>query len=123
MKGVLYLRSYYDGIMDDVYNINIARGNMKGIQDKRISLAPSKELFDWYQNNKHKPNWFKDYNKVYLNQLKDNPAAINELNNIKHLLDEGKDVCIYCFCRNVKKCHRGIIGRLFLKKGYKVIVF
>ena len=123
MKGKLYLRSYYDGIMEGVYNINIARGNMSGIEDKRISLAPSKELFNWFKLNKNKDNWFSDYKKVYLNQLSKNNIALNELSGIKYLLDEGKDVCIYCFCKNKNICHRGIIGDMFKKRGYEVVIY
>ena len=122
MKGKLYVRSYYDGIMDGVYNINIARGNMNGIEDKRISLAPSKELFNWFKENKNKDNWFDDYRKVYLNQLKNNSEALKDLSEIKLLLEEGKNVCIYCFCRKVELCHRSIIANMFIKKDFEVII-
>ena len=122
MKGKMYLRSYYDGILENVCNINIARGNMNGIDNKKISLAPSKELFVWYKNNKNKNNWFDDYKKVYMNQLKNNKLALNDLSEIKKILESGKDVCLYCFCRNVENCHRSIIGNLFKNKGFEVII-
>ena len=121
MKGKLYLRSFYEGIMENVININIARGNMNGIGNKLISLAPSPYLFKWYMDNKNSDNWFETYRKVYMNQLKGNTSSLNSLSNIRNLLDEGNDVCIYCFCRNVSKCHRGIVGDLFVAKGYEVI--
>ena len=43
------------------------------------------------------------------------------LKTIKRMLEEGKDVAVYCFCEDVSKCHRSIIGDLFEKKGFEVI--
>ena len=120
MKGKLYLRSYYEGKMENVININIARGDMSGFKNKMINLAPSKELFDWYLKNKNTYNWFKHYRRIYLNQLKVNELALDDLSFIRDKLDEGYDVCIYCFCKSFIKCHRNIIGDLFVKKGYSV---
>lgn len=121
-RGTLYLKSIYTGIMKggDVVNINVARGYMKDIDYRLIHLAPNKELFSWYQANKNQQDWFSIYCKRYMNQFKTDPEAIDSLNEIKHLLDQGHNVCIYCFCRDVNKCHRGILGHLFSKKGYTV---
>ena len=61
-------------------------------------------------------------NKKMLDDTECGKKAIRQINEIKHLLDEGRNVCIYCFCKNVNKCHRGILGHLFSKKGYTVKV-
>lgn len=123
-RGTLYLKSYHTGVLKggDVININVARGYMKGINYRLIHLAPSQELFSWYRNNMNRKDWFDIYCKRYMNQFKTDPEAIRQINEIKHLLDEGRDVCIYCFCKNVNKCHRGILGHLFSRKGYTVKV-
>ena len=125
MKGKLYLASHYelDVIPSNINIINIARKDMSGVNDKRISLAPSRELFNWYMNNKNNVNGFDDYEKVYMNQLKNNKYALNELSSIKNMLESGKDVCLLCFCRNINTCHRSLIGRLFKNKGFDVISF
>ena len=123
-KGNLILRSSKDMRVSNAYNINIARGNIINTDYRLLELAPSKELFNWYINLKNTNNlyegWFEDYRKVYLNQLKNNKKALNQLKHIKDKLDNGINVAIYCFCKDVNKCHRNIIGNLFEKKGYKV---
>ena len=123
MKGKLYLSNCYNmnHVPDGTYLINIARKDMEDIWDKRIELAPSKELFTWYINNKNKVDWFDDYKKIYLNQLKVNKKALNTLSEIREMLDSGKNVCLMCFCKDVTKCHRSLVGNLFVKKGYEVI--
>ena len=125
MKGKVILASYYD--VESYKNcdivVNIARGNMefngKPIP-KRIALAPSQNLFKWYQANKKNEGWFDKYRKVYLNELKNNKIALDMLTNMRKVLDSGKDICLLCFCKSYTNCHRGILGDLFKAKGYEV---
>lgn len=125
VNGKLYLKNFKSKRLENGININIARSNINNVDTKLIELAPSKELFSWYINLKNNNNlyegWFEDYRKVYLNQLKNNNKALKSLKIIKMMLEEGKDVAVYCFCQDVNKCHRSIIGDLFEKKGFEVI--
>ena len=124
-NGKLYLKNFKSKRLENGININIARGNISNVDLKLIELAPSKELFNWYINLKKSNSlyegWFKDYRKVYLNQMKNNNKSLNALKTIKRMLEEGNDVAVYCFCEDVSKCHRSIIGDLFEKKGFEVI--
>lgn len=89
------------GKYDTKYKINIARKPVKGF-DQFITLAPSKELFYYYLNNRSNPKWFETY-KIRFN---------TELADMEHLLDElcimskKHDIVLFCFCRNFKECHR-----------------
>ena len=123
MKGKLYLRNVrnYINVPQDTLVINIARGNMP-IACKKIELAPSNALLNWYLSNKHLDNWFDIYKVKYHKEIKSNPKAIESLRDIEYMLSNGQDVCLVCFCASHIKCHRGIIGGWFEKKGYEVLV-
>lgn len=115
MAGTLYLASRYtyELIMpDNAMVINIARKPIPGI-GQAIDLAPSKELFSWYQANKEQPDWFKEYKRRYKQEVQNNESALKYMRFIKSQLDKGIDVVLICFCRKASKCHRSIIGEAF----------
>ena len=88
-NGKLYLKNFKSKRLENGVNINIARGNISNVDLKLIELAPSKELFNWYINLKKSNSlyegWFKDYRKVYLNQMKNNNKSISALKTIKRM--------------------------------------
>lgn len=126
IKGKLYLASKYTYELiapDNSVIINIARKPMKDsrISEHIIELAPSKELFSWYMANKGIDNWFKEYKKVYKQEIQNNEIALEKMRYIKRILDSGKDVVLLCYCRDVSKCHRSIIGEAYEYVGVEVI--
>ena len=66
--------------------------------------------------------WFDIYKVQYHKEIKSNPKAIESLRDIEYMLSNGQDVCLVCICASHVKCHRGIIGGWFEKKGYEVLV-
>lgn len=126
-KGKLYLanRYSYELLIEDEENtvvINVARKPVFGINKQYIELAPSKELFDWFQKNKKKKDWFKDYKLMYKNQIQNDKQALESMRQIKHdYLDKGIDVMLVCFCRDVMQCHRSILGESYEAVGIEVI--
>lgn len=126
-KGKLYLanRYTYELLIEDEENtvvINIARKPIFGINKQYKELAPSQELFDWFQKNKKKDNWFIFYKKEYKRQIQNNERALASMREIKHeYLDKGKDVMLICFCRDSHKCHRAILGEAYAAIGIEVI--
>lgn len=126
-KGKLYLanRYAYEFSIENEENtviINVARKPIFGINKHYLELAPSKVLFDWYQNNKKKEGWFVEYKKRYKKQIQYDEKALASMRQIKHdYLDKGIDVMFVCFCRDVYQCHRSILGEAYEATGIKVI--
>lgn len=121
MRGTLYLRSVrnFSNVPEGTVVINIARKDIRGLE-KFIELAPSKDLFYWYLNNRKSDNWFDTYKVRYYVEINSNARAIATLNYIESKLNEGINVCLVCFCEDVSKCHRGIVGRWYELKGFNV---
>lgn len=123
MTGKLYLANIYTYSKDvpkDCICINAARKSKNGL-NQIIELAPSKELFGWYLNNKNDENWFKEYKRRYKIEIQSNEIALEKMRYIKSLLDSGKNVALLCYCRDYKKCHRSILGEAFEAINYEVI--
>lgn len=126
-KGKLYLanRYTYELLIEDEENtvvINVARKPIFGINKHYLELAPSKVLFEWFQKNKKKEDWFKEYKKRYKKQIQYDEQALANMRQIKHdYLDKGINVMFVCFCRDVCKCHRSILGEAYEAVGIEVI--
>ena len=125
-KGKLYLASKYTYeliVPDDSVIINIARKPMRDsrVSEQIIELAPSKELFSWYMDNKESEDWFIEYKRRYKKEVQGNERALARMRDIKKLLDSGKDVVLLCYCRDVYKCHRSIVGEAYEYVGIEVI--
>ena len=117
-KGKLYLanRYTYELLIEDEENtvvINIARKPVFGINKHYKELAPSQELFDWFQKNKK---------KEYKKQIQNDKRALASMRQIKNdYLDKGIDVMLVCFCRDKYQCHRSILGEAYEAVGIEVI--
>ena len=126
-KGKLYLanRYTYELLIEDEENtvvINIARKPIFGINKHYKELAPSQELYDWFQKNKKKENWFKTYKREYKKQIQNDKRALASMRQIKNdYLDKGIDVMLVCFCRDKYQCHRSILGEAYEAVGIEVI--
>ena len=116
-KGTIYLDSKYvykERTPKDAVVINIARKPMKETTNHIIELAPSKELFSWYQIHKEEDNWFKEYKIRYKQEIQSNLEALKAMRRIKRdYINKGIDVVLLCYCRNVFQCHRSILGEAY----------
>ena len=125
-KGKLYLanRYMYELLIENEENtvvINIARKPIFGINKQYLELAPSKELFEWFQKHKKKEGWFKEYKRKYKKQIQNDKRALASMRQIKHdYLDKGIDVMFVCYCRDVYKCNRSILGEAYEAVGIEV---
>lgn len=126
-KGKLYLanRYTYELLIEDEDNtvvINVARKPIFSINKHYLELAPSKVLFEWFQKNKKKKDWFKQYKMMYKKQIQYDEEALATMRKIKHnYLDKGIDVMLVCFCRDAMQCHRSILGEAYEATGIEVI--
>ena len=104
-------------------------------------LSPSAQLFSKYYNWKEgkftpdeinelkskniNPNrtdaWWHLYTPRFIEEMKTRPDLIKCMRRTIELLDSGINVVMICYCPDVSKCHRGIIGAVIHSKGYDVI--
>lgn len=123
VKGKLYT-SNFSKIRkhDSCIRISVARFNPNWLRKDDYDLwfedlAPEIELLTKIK--KKEIDWA-EYVKIYKEQLRQEPAQ-NQLYKLKFLLDEGIDVCIYCYeASDNPECHRHIISEVFSNLGYHV---
>lgn len=84
-------------------------------------LAPSGGLLEWHKANEDRENFNDGFYSTYFAQIKAYKVAQSDLRRVSGLLNDGKDVALICFCGSPYRCHRGILGGWFEKKGYEVI--
>ena len=88
-------------------------------------LAPSLETFLWARgliNNNNFTNaiFTNEYTSKYINDLKNNKAAmelINYLLTIKNSTD--KKIWLGCYCKTDLRCHRRILKNIIINGGIK----
>jgi len=90
-------------------------------------LTPSNKLLSVVTDLKKKGIWNavsfqSEYLPVFLKELKNNPEAKKEFEEIISTLEKGIDVQYACYCTEPKICHRGIIAELVRRKGFKVVI-
>jgi len=81
-------------------------------------LAPSNDLL--YAFKKGNIDW-ETYYVRYKRDVIYNPACIDALNIIYNHLQIGEDIALICYCKDVRYCHRGILGEYFKEFGIEVI--
>jgi uncharacterized protein YeaO (DUF488 family) len=72
-------------------------------------LAPSKALFKEFLKDK-RIGW-KEYERKFRLEIKNNPNALNALNALRTLVNT-RNVTILCHCIDEKRCHRAIIKQM-----------
>lgn len=96
--------------------INIARKSVIGFE-QFIELAPSKELFYFYLNNRESGDWFPAYEKRFKVEMVQMKLILDELCEMSKV----EDIVLFCFCRDYKKCHR-YIEYLYCKDKCECII-
>lgn len=126
MKGTLYT-SYFARVKQGKgFKISVARFNPKWLNQGDINewfrdLAPSVELLNDYKNNKIDWEQYTErYNKSLIEGYFTNPRINKTICTIEDLLNNSKDVTIYCYEKPSDNCHRHLIGQYFRKMGFEV---
>lgn len=99
--------------------INPKEVHLKGFSH-RPDLGPSRELYKWFLENKHKKDWFVNYKRKFIVDMEDRPGLKRAVAELKEKSKRG-NVLAVCFCENVNACHRGIIADDCIKDGIEVI--
>ena len=63
--------------------------------------------------------WWSLYYEQFIAQMYENDMQVN-LARIVELLNQGIDVLLVCFCGNLERCHRNILGDYYTSLGYEV---
>lgn len=121
MSGRLFLGYYANekSMIGEVIRISIDAPFCSKIKYRLRGLYPPLKLKNDFLGGRI--SW-EEYIAEYVEKLNTDPQSQVDLDFIKRLLDEGKDVTLLCYCVN-PPCHKFIIGELFLLMGYSVYYF
>lgn len=88
---------------------------------KKGDFTP-KELHWLKQQNieMNEDTWWELYKVKFNYELKNRPDMRKALARLEELLKEGKEIYLFCFCKDVNKCHRLLVGKYIEEKGYLV---
>lgn len=64
--------------------------------------------------------WWFLYKRKFNEELKQRPDMKKALERLILLLNQNKEVYLFCYCKDVDRCHRGLVGGYVEDKGYKV---
>lgn len=128
MKGKLYT-SYFAKIKKGKgVKISIARIlpkwlNKKDIDYSLVSLAPPIDLLNDY---KYKGLSWEEYTNRYISYIasgliKWDTNIRKEFKLIEDILNNDKDVTIYCYEKSGSNCHRYLLADFFRRLGFEVI--
>lgn len=76
-------------------------------------LAPSQELLLSYRKNN---NWG-EYVTQFKHEMVNREDMVDMLYRLNKFLYEGNDVCLICYEKNYKQCHRSLLGMYFKEKN------
>lgn len=121
MSGRLFLGYYANeqGMIGEVVRISTDAPFCPKIKHRLKGLYPPLKVKNDFLGGRI--SW-DDYITEYIKKLTSDPQSKIDLDFVKNMLDEGKDVTLLCYC--VKPpCHKFILGELFFKMGYPVYYF
>ncbi|WCK57152.1 DUF488 family protein (plasmid) [Aneurinibacillus sp. Ricciae_BoGa-3] len=64
--------------------------------------------------------WWHLYKKEFISELVERPDMVRAIERLADKLDKGVEVYLFCYCKNVCRCHRGLVGEHMESKGYLV---
>lgn len=87
-------------------------------------LSPSKELFSdtqvWKNRCSKKEEWWGFYEERFVQEMNKRNDLVRSLNRLDRLLQEGKLIRFFCYCKHVCFCHRSLIGKEMIVRGHEV---
>lgn len=90
-------------------------------------LSPNWDLFKTYLRLQNNEEWNEHtfqtiYKPQFMEQMKNDPEAQQTLLHLKELDEQGKKICLFCFCNDKNLCHRSLIAELLIQMGCNVIL-
>ena len=89
-------------------------------------LSPSYALLRKFKTIEDQGLWNdKSFDEEYLpdfiKEMAASDSVVKRLNELCRMDKEGKNVCLLCFCKDERECHRSIIGGILQGVGRNVI--
>ena len=113
--------SVKDIICDEVWQITRAGNHIPGtmwVPD----LAPGPHLFKRYLHEwKGRPvdEWWDRYKEIFEQELR-TAEKLNALRKIQIHVESGKVIALVCYCRDIRYCHRTLVGNFLRQQGVVV---
>lgn len=113
-------------IVRSIASLERAHSSLLSDAEHVPDLSPSRNLFWSYLGWKKQDCWNQEtfdnvYKPVFLDEIKNNPAAGEWLDKIEQLDKAGKNIALLCFCADENLCHRVIIGEILQQRGCNVV--
>lgn len=64
--------------------------------------------------------WWTLYEGLFMEETKTRPDMVRAIERLKQCLKEGQDIYLFCYCKDVNRCHRTLIGSIIEEAGYEV---
>lgn len=64
--------------------------------------------------------WWFLYEQAFNKELVARPDMVRAIKRLSIRLTEGEEIYVFCYCKNVCRCHRGLIGTYMKEKGFDV---
>lgn len=122
MKGKVYLanlRNYKEYSCKLNFMITLSNKAIHGNLVHVPGLGPTATLFNEIKSSESEE--IRKINMYKFKAYKDRPSVKALMFDMRQLLDMGNDICLICFCEDVNRCHRNIVGNWFGTLGYDVI--
>lgn len=146
IKGIVRL-AYFEDILGDLIDVSaydvklqivlsIKKGLLRGFTHVP-HLAPSEDLYNiamykwkklkFKKEEKEKMargetgTWWDLYKERFISETKTRVDFRRAYKRLKQCLDNGDNVILVCFCENLQRCHRSIVGHMLEEDGYKVV--
>lgn len=126
-------------VYDKKYCIAISynKGLLRGFKHLP-SLAPSSDLYKktfykWKKlifsseekikmANGKTHTWFDLYEEKFLLEMLNRKDMKESLQEFEQALLNNENIICYCYCEDFYKCHRSILAKYFIDKGYEVVL-
>lgn len=55
-------------------------------------------------------SWWFLYEKEFNKEMRERPDMVRAIQRLIEQLNQDKDIYVFCYCKNVCRCHRGLLG-------------
>lgn len=87
-------------------------------------LSPSLALFrktqQWKKQSQHPSEWWPEYVQQFIAEMRSRPDMVRALARLEQVLRDGVHVRLFCYCKDVRYCHRLLIGEEIVRRGMNV---
>lgn len=87
----------------------------KKFNKEELEILKLKDVFSVDEN-----SWWYLYEDAFMLELQNRKDMIKAVKRLKERLLKGEDIYLFCYCKDVCSCHRGLIGKYIEKDGFEV---